>query len=246
MAGVKLTPLGSVPLTLRVGAGVPVAVTWNAPALPTLNVVASAEVMLETSRTSRLTGRLAALPMPFAAPRVTAYVPLVPASGVPEMAPVAESKERPAGKLPSRLNVGTGKPPVVIVYVPGVPMVKVAVAAPLKLDASWMVSVMSCRASGGTPLLTSTPSTCSPPVPAAGVPWSWAVATLKLTPAGRVPLRLNELSGLPVASSWNEPTSPTVKVTLSVDVISGDSSTSSVRSSTTSAPMPFAAVSSSR
>jgi hypothetical protein len=42
---VKVTPLGSVPLSLRVGFGSPVAVTVNVPALPTLNVVAFALVI---------------------------------------------------------------------------------------------------------------------------------------------------------------------------------------------------------
>ena len=39
-AGVRVTPLGRVPaVTLKVGAGVPVAVTGNDPPVPTVNVV---------------------------------------------------------------------------------------------------------------------------------------------------------------------------------------------------------------
>jgi len=36
---VKVTPLGSVPVSVRDGVGVPVVVTWNDPAEPTLKVV---------------------------------------------------------------------------------------------------------------------------------------------------------------------------------------------------------------
>jgi len=42
----SVTPLGSAPLSLKVGAGVPVAVTVNDPAVPTTNVVLLALVMV--------------------------------------------------------------------------------------------------------------------------------------------------------------------------------------------------------
>jgi len=42
----NVTPLGSVPLSLRVGAGKPEAVTVNVPAVPTVNVVLAALVMV--------------------------------------------------------------------------------------------------------------------------------------------------------------------------------------------------------
>jgi len=44
-AALNVTPLGSVPLSLRVGVGKPVAVTGNEPAVPTVNVVLLALVM---------------------------------------------------------------------------------------------------------------------------------------------------------------------------------------------------------
>ena len=44
-AVVKVTPAGSVPTSLKVGAGNPVAVTWNDPAAPTLNAALAALVM---------------------------------------------------------------------------------------------------------------------------------------------------------------------------------------------------------
>jgi hypothetical protein len=45
-AEVKVTPAGSVPVSLKVGAGIPVAVAVNDPAAPTLNVVVAALVMV--------------------------------------------------------------------------------------------------------------------------------------------------------------------------------------------------------
>ena len=41
----KVTPLGSVPVSVRVGVGVPVVVTENVPAVPTVNVVLLALVI---------------------------------------------------------------------------------------------------------------------------------------------------------------------------------------------------------
>ena len=41
----KVTPLGSVPVSVRVGVGVPVVVTENVPAAPTVNVVLLALVI---------------------------------------------------------------------------------------------------------------------------------------------------------------------------------------------------------
>ncbi len=45
VAGTKVTPVGRVPVTERVGAGEPVAVTVNVPAVPTVKVVLFALVM---------------------------------------------------------------------------------------------------------------------------------------------------------------------------------------------------------
>jgi hypothetical protein len=43
---VNVTPVGSAPVSLRVGAGVPVAVTVNVPAVPTANAALFALVMV--------------------------------------------------------------------------------------------------------------------------------------------------------------------------------------------------------
>ena len=45
VVALNVTPLGSVPLSLRVGVGEPVAVNVNEPAVPTVNVVLLALVM---------------------------------------------------------------------------------------------------------------------------------------------------------------------------------------------------------
>jgi len=51
VVALNVTPLGSVPLSLRVGVGKPVAVTVNEPAVPTVNVVLLALVMAGASLT---------------------------------------------------------------------------------------------------------------------------------------------------------------------------------------------------
>jgi hypothetical protein len=50
----KVTPVGKVPVSLRVGAGVPVAVTVKVPAVPTVNVVLAPLVMAGPSLTVRV------------------------------------------------------------------------------------------------------------------------------------------------------------------------------------------------
>ena len=47
----RVTPLGSAPVSLKVGAGLPVAVTVKLPAEPTVKVAELAEVMVGASST---------------------------------------------------------------------------------------------------------------------------------------------------------------------------------------------------
>ena len=54
-AALRVTPLGNAPDSLKVGAGEPVAVTVNVPALPTVNVVAAALVNAGAWVTVRVT-----------------------------------------------------------------------------------------------------------------------------------------------------------------------------------------------
>lgn len=63
----KLTPLGSVLVVLKVGAGVPVAVTWKLPAVPTVNVVVFALVIVGASLTCKVKLCEASVPMPLCA-----------------------------------------------------------------------------------------------------------------------------------------------------------------------------------
>ena len=59
----------------------------------------------------------------------------VPLAAVPEIVAVPSAlsaKVRPLGKVPVRVNAGIGKPEVVTVKVPDVPVVKVAFAALVK------------------------------------------------------------------------------------------------------------------
>ena len=109
----NVTPVGSEPeVALKLGEGVPVPVTLNKPALPTVNVAALPDVIAAASLTEMETVRLLADPMPFTAARVTGYVPPVPLAGVPAMLPFEVLKPRPLGRLPSRLSAGAGKPTI--------------------------------------------------------------------------------------------------------------------------------------
>ncbi len=71
VAGVKVTPLGKVPLTLKVGDGKPVFVTVKLPALPTVNVVLFALVIAGAWFTVRVKFCMALLPTPLLAVKVS-------------------------------------------------------------------------------------------------------------------------------------------------------------------------------
>jgi hypothetical protein len=61
---VNVTPVGSVPVTLSVGAGNPVAVTVNVPAVPTANVVLLALVIVGAVFTVSVKFCVASEPIP--------------------------------------------------------------------------------------------------------------------------------------------------------------------------------------
>jgi hypothetical protein len=63
----NVTPLGRAPVWLKVGAGTPVAVTVNVPAVPTLNVVLVALVIAGAWFTVRVKVWLAGVPTPLLA-----------------------------------------------------------------------------------------------------------------------------------------------------------------------------------
>jgi hypothetical protein len=69
---------------------------------------------------------LAGWPTPFAAVKVTAYVPPAPAAGVPLSTPVDVLNVTPAGNAPDSVRVHDGNPLAVTVKLPALPTVNVA------------------------------------------------------------------------------------------------------------------------
>ena len=126
----KVTPLGSVPLSLSVGVGVPVAVTVKVPAVPTTNEVLVALVMAADWFTVSVKLCVGA-PAVFVAFRVIGYEPPVPAAGVPLNNPAVLSVT-PLGSVPVSVNVGAGYPLAVAWNEPAVPTVNVVLVPLVK------------------------------------------------------------------------------------------------------------------
>ena len=132
----KVTPLGSAPVSVRVGAGVPVVVTENVLAVPTVNVVLLALVIAGPAFpgfTVSVKAWVAAVPTPLAAVSVRGYVAAVPAAGVPASVPVPlwlSVNVTPPGSVPVSVKDGAGKPLVDTVNDPEEPTVNVV---PLRL-----------------------------------------------------------------------------------------------------------------
>ena len=108
-AEVKVTPAGSVPVSLNVGAGIPVAVAVKDPTAPTVNVVAAALVMAGAWLTVSVKFWVAFGVTPLVAVMVMGYVPPVLAAGVPLSTP--DEKVTPAGRIPVAWKAGAGNPP---------------------------------------------------------------------------------------------------------------------------------------
>ena len=128
----NVTPVGNVPVSLKVGLGVPVAVTVNVPGVPTEKVVLLALVITGAVFTVKVKLWPAGDPTPLLAVNVMGYVPLVPAAGVPASMPVPgpiNPNDTPAGSVPVSLSVGVGKPVVVTVNVPAAPTENVVLLA---------------------------------------------------------------------------------------------------------------------
>ena len=152
----KVTPDGSAPVSVIVGAGFPLAVTVKVPAAPTLKVAELAEVMVGatwTVFTVKVNAWVASGAVPLVAVMVIGYVPLDPMIGVPDSTPVVELRVTPVGSVPVSLKVGAGKPVAVTAKVPAVPTVKVA-ALPEVMTGAWStVTVKLWVASGAIPLV---------------------------------------------------------------------------------------------
>jgi hypothetical protein len=115
---VNVTPLGSVPELVIVGAGEPVVVTVKVPADPATNVVAFGLVNAGAVLTVRVKFWVAFGEMPLVAVKVRGYVPAVPAAGMPDRVPVPLpllTNVTPLGRVPERVMVGGGEPVVVTV-----------------------------------------------------------------------------------------------------------------------------------
>jgi hypothetical protein len=135
----SVTPFGSVPLSVQVGAGVPVAVAVNVPAVPTLNVALLALVIEGAESTVSVKLWLAFGVTPFCAVKVIGNVP--PAVGVPDRIPVVALSVTPFGSAPLSVHVGLGVPVAVAANVPAVATVNVALFALVIDGAELTVSV---------------------------------------------------------------------------------------------------------
>lgn len=127
----KATPLGSAPVSVRDGVGVPVAVTENVPVVPVVNVVLPALVITGATVaafTVRVKAWVAGVPTPLLAVNVREYVPAVPDAGIPLRVPEPfplSVKVTPAGSFPVSAKDGAGKPVVKTVNDADMPAIKV-------------------------------------------------------------------------------------------------------------------------
>jgi hypothetical protein len=131
----KVTPAGSAPDSLSVGAGNPDAVTWNVAAWPAVKVACDAEVTRAAWFTLSVNDCVTGPPTPFEAVNVSGWLPPVLAAGVPDKTPVAALNVTPAGRVPDSESVGTGDPEAVTVKVAVWPTVNVVDAAEVNAGA---------------------------------------------------------------------------------------------------------------
>ena len=118
------------------------------PAVPTVNVVAAADVMAGTSATVSVKSWMALGEMPLLAVKVMGKEPV--AVGVPVSLPPV--KVTPAGRAPASVKVGVGKPVAVGVKVLSTPSMKVVLAAEVMVGGPSTVSMKAWRALGVKPL----------------------------------------------------------------------------------------------
>jgi hypothetical protein len=142
----RVTPVGSAPVSLNVGAGKPVAVTVKVPSDPTANVVLFWLAIEGDWSTVSVKLCVAFVPVPFCAVMAIGKTPPAPAPGVPPSTPVVEFKVTPAGNAPVSLNVGAGNPVAATVKVPNVPTVNVVLFPLVITGAKFTVRVKFCVA----------------------------------------------------------------------------------------------------
>jgi len=238
-AVVNVTPLGNAPVSLKVGAGKPVAVAVNDPALSTVNVALFALVMAGACPTVSVKFCVALGVTPLLAVMAIGNVPLTVA--VPESTP-AELNVTPLGRLPVSLKViVVGNPVAITVNVPAALTVNVVLFA-LVIAGDWVtVNLKFWVAFGEMPFEAVMVIGYVPPVFAAGVPLS-TPADERVTPLGSAPVSLKVGAGKPVAVTVNDPADPTVNVVLAALVIESAWLTVSVKFWTALGATPLLAV----
>jgi hypothetical protein len=222
----KVTPVGSVPVSVIVGDGSPVVVTVNVPAEPTVKVVLAADVIVGGTGavTVSVKSCVAFGFTPLLAVMTIEYGLLValPAAGVPESRP-AELRVTPVGRAPVSLKVGVGLPDAVTVNVPAEPTVKVVESAEVIVGAVGVVvtdRVNDWVAFGVIPLLAVMVNVYEGFAPMIGVPDS-RPEVLRVTPLGSAPVSVNEDAGKPLAVTWKLPEVPITNDVESADVMAG-------------------------
>src|SRR5205085_7199990 len=133
------------------------------------NVAAFGLVIVGASRTVRM-NVCGVAAIVFVAVNVIEYVPPVPAAALPPSTPALNVT--PVGRTPLSVNVGAGKPVAVGLNVPGVPTVKMVLAADVNAGASLTVNVNVCGADEPTLFVAVNVIEYVFPVPAFGVPES--------------------------------------------------------------------------
>src|SRR5215472_873275 len=225
----NVTPLGSVPVSVRDGVGVPVVVTVKLAAVPTANVVLLALVMLGAIPvlTVRVKLWLAGVPTPLLAVIVREYVPALPDAGVPLSVAVPFplfTNVTPLGSVPVSVSDGVGAPVVVTVKLPAAPTVNVVLLGLVIAGVWFTVRVKLWLAGVPTPLLAVIVREYVPALPDAGVPLSVAVPFplfTNVTPLGSVPVSVSDGVGAPVVVTVKLPAAPTANVVLLALVIAG-------------------------
>ena len=170
-------------------------------------------------------------------------MPPVPAAGVPLSTPVVVLSVTPLGRVPVVVKVKLlGWPVAVTVKLPEVPTVKVVSAALVIAAGSVTVRVKACVGAVPTPLVAVKVRLYTPPVPAVGVPLRTPLA--KVTPLGRVPVRLKVGTGKPLAVGVKLPNEPTAKVAALALVKAATWLTVSVKVRVAGVPTPLLATTS--
>ena len=146
-------------------------------------------------------------PATFVAVNVSAYVPPVPASGVPLSVPVPSPLSTkvsvPGRAAPPIAIAGAGKPVVVTVNVPACPTVNVVALALVISGASFTTSVIACDPVQPAASMATKVSGNEPP--SVGVPSSTPAAE-RFIPAGSAPTTLQVTAPLaPVAVNVTGP-----------------------------------------